>query len=391
MDADLMSGRKVIHVLRAPVGGLFRHVRDLVREQAATGLQVGMICDSSSGDRLTSKRLDALSDKLSLGLFRTAMSRNIAFGDFGAYRAIREHAVRVGADVLHGHGAKGGAYARLVAASLKRQGSAIKSFYTPHGGSLNFDPAGLQGAVYMMLERQLAHATDGIIFESAWSERIYRDKVGEPRCPVRVIPNGLLPRDFVDHRPRPDAADFVFVGELRPVKGIDVLLQALARIDDRKVSALIVGDGPQRDELQQLAERLGLSDRVQFPGAMPALEAFDHGRVLVIPSRAESFPYIILEAAAAGIPLVATDVGGIPEIVGQGKDTGLVVSDDVPALTQALEAVLDTPDRARERAVRLKQRVAACFTVERMTREIVSFYDAAGKFARESSRLRVDA
>jgi glycosyltransferase involved in cell wall biosynthesis len=360
MDADLMSGRKVIHVLRAPVGGLFRHVRDLVREQAATGLQVGMICDSSSGDRLTSKRLDALSDKLSLGLFRTAMSRNIAFGDFGAYRAIREHAVRGGADVLHGHGAKGGAYARLVAASLKRQGSAIKSFYTPHGGSLNFDPAGLQGAVYMMLERQLAHATDGIIFESAWSERIYRDKVGEPRCPVRVIPNGLLPRDFVDHRPRPDAADFVF-------------------------------DGRQRDELQQLAERLGLSDRVQFPGAMPALEAFDHGRVLVIPSRAESFPYIILEAAAAGIPLVATDVGGIPEIVGQGKDTGLVVSDDVPALTQALEAVLDTPDRARERAVRLKQRVAACFTVERMTREIVSFYDAAGKFARESSRLRVDA
>lgn len=386
-----MIGRKVIHVLRAPVGGLFRHVRDLVREQAAMGLQVGMICDSSSSDRLTSERLDALADKLSLGLFRTPMSRNIAFGDFGAYRAIREYAVSVGAAVLHGHGAKGGAYARLVAASLKRRGSAIKSFYTPHGGSLNFDPASLQGAVYMTLERRLAHATDGIIFESAWSEWIYRDKVGEPNCPVRVIPNGLLPGDFVAHRPRSDAADFVFVGELRPVKGIDVLLQALARIDNRKVSALIVGDGPQRDELQRLAEQLRLSDRVRFPGAMPALEAFDHGRVLVIPSRAESFPYIILEAAAAGIPLVTTDVGGIPEIVGPGKGSGLVVSDDVPALTRALEAMLDTPDVARERALRLKQRVAACFTVERMTREIVSFYDAVSTSEREPSKSLVES
>ncbi len=99
---------RVLHVLRAPVGGLFRHVCDLAKAQAAMGHHVGVVCDAD-GDALTDKRLEALRPHLALGLFRVGMSRAIAPSDVFAFHAIRAHALGLGADVLHGHGAKGGA------------------------------------------------------------------------------------------------------------------------------------------------------------------------------------------------------------------------------------------------------------------------------------------
>ena len=91
---------------------------------------------------------------------------------------------------------------------------------------------------------------------------------------------------------------------------------------------------------------------------MPAREAFRLGRALVVPSRAESFPYIVLEAAAAGLPMLATDVGGIPEIVA-GTDTALLPPEDDVALAEAMLRVLDDPAAAQARAAarRLQQAV----------------------------------
>ena len=114
-----MRALKVIHVLRAPVGGLFRHVRDLVAAQAAMGLEVGVVCDSRSADALTLTRLEALRPHLALGLHLVAMTRDVGWRDYTAFAAVRDLAARTGVDVLHGHGAKGGAYARLAAGSLQ--------------------------------------------------------------------------------------------------------------------------------------------------------------------------------------------------------------------------------------------------------------------------------
>lgn len=365
---------KVIHVLRAPVGGLFRHVRDLVARQAATGLEVGVVCDSRASDRLTKERLAQLQPDLKLGLHTTAMSRDISLKDASAYAAVRDLARGAGATILHGHGAKGGAYARLAAAGLRRGGYPIASFYTPHGGSLHYHPSSLKGRIFMTLERKLADMTSGIIFESAYSQRVYEAHVGAPSCAVRVIPNGVLPDEFGFHAPAPDAADVLFIGELRRLKGVDVLIEALGRINKvREVSGCIVGDGPDAAEFRTQAAGLGLGSVVAFPGAMPAREAFPMGRVLAMPSRAESFPYIVLEAAAARIPLIATEVGGIPEIV-SGTDTRLIQPDDPGALVAALLDALDGPAAAQARAVRLADAVAQRFTVERMARDIGEFY-----------------
>ncbi|HRK19658.1 MAG TPA: glycosyltransferase family 4 protein, partial [Hyphomicrobiaceae bacterium] len=106
----MLRPSRILHVLRAPVGGLFRHVQDLAREQTAAGHEVGVIC-SDTGNVLTAERLDALNRDIALGVTRLPMGREIGLGDYRAWRAVAGHARDLRVDVLHGHGAKGGAYA----------------------------------------------------------------------------------------------------------------------------------------------------------------------------------------------------------------------------------------------------------------------------------------
>jgi glycosyltransferase involved in cell wall biosynthesis len=186
----------------------------------------------------------------------------------------------------------------------------------------------------------------------------------------------LQPADFSPHAPAPGAADFLFVGELRRLKGVDVLLQALAEVARRRpVTAVIVGSGPDRDAFLDLAAELGLESIVEFAGAMPAAQAFRRGRAIVVPSRAESLPYIVLEAAAAALPLIATDVGGIPEIV-EGSDTRLLPPGDVHALMRAMQAFMNDPQKAVARALRLKDTVRRRFAINTTTAAVLDFYGA---------------
>ena len=350
---------------------------DLAIEQARRGHAVGVVCDAAGGDRLTEARLAKLAPHLALGLFRTPMSRNLGPSDIWAYWTIRAHATGLRLDVIHGHGAKGGAYSRLVGAALKRAGRPLASCYTPHGGSLHYHPSTLQGRIYMALERRLAGVSDALIFESAYSQSRYADQIGRPACVSEVIPNGLGGDDFATVATASDAADFLFVGELRHLKGVDVLIEALAQVHRiRPVRAVIVGGGPDAQACEQQAARLQLDGVVAFPGPLPARDAFRLGRTLVVPSRAESFPYIVLEAAAAGLPMLATDVGGIPEIVA-GTDMALLPPADAAALSTAMLAVLADPDAARIRADRLREAVSRRFTIATMTDAIVGLYGSA--------------
>lgn len=364
---------RILHCLRAPVGGLFRHVCDLAAEQARRGHAVGVVC-ADDGNALTDAKLEALRPALKLGLHRLSLRREIGVGDMIAYRSISGLAQQTGFDVLHGHGAKGGAYARLTGRSLRRKGQSVRVIYTPHGGSLHYDPRTAKGALFMSLERHLAALTDGFVFESAYSAGQYGEKVGRFSVPQRIIPNGLLASEFEIVNPVEDATEFLFVGELRLLKGVDVLLNALGRFDrGRRIRATIVGAGPDAEKFQRLAYQLQLSDRVSFTGALEARQAFKMGRVLVMPSRNESFPYVVLEAAAAGIPLLATSVGGIPEIVA-GTDTQLIPPGNVAALATAMERALIKPAETREKALRLRTRVQQAFTVGTMTDSVLALY-----------------
>jgi glycosyltransferase involved in cell wall biosynthesis len=345
---------RIIHFLRAPVGGLFRHVRDLAAAQAAAGHRVGIVCDSRTGSRQAELELSQLADALSLGVRRTAMSRNVGWRDLTAYREAVKIASEAEADILHGH--------------------EIRVFYTPHGGSLHYSRSSLQGRLYLDLEQRLAAHTDGLIFESAFGAKAYSEKVGRMGVAMRVIPNGLSPGEFYETLVADTAADFLFVGELRKLKGVDVLLDALAMVAARRPASLaIVGAGPDERAFRQQARRLKLTRLAHFLGPKPARTAFTRGRCLIVPSRAESFPYIVLEAGAAQLPIVASDVGGIPEIAGPQAEM-LVPPGDAVALAGKLDDFLSDPVPFVRTAEALQARIADKFTIAAMTQAVDDFY-----------------
>lgn len=364
----------IIQCLRAPVGGLFRHVRDLTAELAGMGHRVGVICDSRRSGEADEEVLRRLEQICEFGVTRIAMSRQLGFRDFTACMAVARFAGQSGTQIIHGHGAKGGAYARLGARLHMRQGQAVHTFYTPHGGSLHYSPKSIQGRIFMAMEKRLGSMTNGLIFESAYSERLYKANVGPLPCEMRVIPNGVKSDEIYDCTADADAADFVFVGELRYLKGVDILLQALAEVrKTRPASVFIAGGGPEADKFQAQAQELGVWDAVTFAGPTPASMAFTRGRCLVMPSRAESFPYVVLEAAAARVPLIATNVGGIPEIVA-GTDVELIAPNHKQELARAMLAFLKRPETLEKRAGALQDSVAKKFTVKGMAKSIEDFY-----------------
>jgi glycosyltransferase involved in cell wall biosynthesis len=371
---------KILHVLRAPVGGLFRHVIDLAGAQAARGHRVGIVADAATGGARAEASFAAIAAKLALGLSRVPMSRHIGLSDISAQRHVAQRARDTGADVLHGHGAKGGAYARL--GNLR----AVRA-YTPHGGSLHYDRRSPLGMLYLTLEQALMARTELFLFESHYGRDAFFAKIGTPNTLVRVVHNGITPEEFTAVAPQADATDLLFIGELRLLKGVDVLLDALALLarEGFAPSATIVGDGPDAAQFGAKAEQLGLTGSVRFLGPMPARAAFALGRCLVAPSRAESLPYIILEAAAAAVPMITTNVGGIPEVFGP-QSGRLVRPGDAAALARAIAAAIADPAAMRNEALTLRARVEAEFSAGVMADRILAAYgEALARFQAKSS------
>ena len=167
----------------------------------------------------------------------------------------------------------------------------------------------------------------------------------------------------------------MFVGELRLLKGVDVLIEAIATLARRgqPVTATIVGEGVDRSAFEAAVAARQIGDAVSLSAQCPHAPAFALGRLLVVPSRAESLPYIVLEAAAAGLPMVTTRVGGIPEIF--GADTGeLVPPANAAALANAIQQAIRNPAEKREAAWRLRDRVRHAFSTEAMTEAVLAAY-----------------
>jgi glycosyltransferase involved in cell wall biosynthesis len=366
-----LKGLKIVHCFRAPMGGLFRHVRDLVEMQAEAGAMVGVICAREAGDALSEDRLLALEHHCALGLHRVRMGRLPGLGDIGAIQQAGAIAGELGADILHGHGAKGGLYTRLAAG-----GRGVFRFYTPHGGALHYSRMSPSGLVFHAVERALWARTDGVIFESEYGLETYRSQVGGTPPRHAVVHNGLREDEFVPVAPRADAADFVYLGEMRVLKGIATLLEAMSQFGGQSRLAL-VGAGPDKAFFESKAKELGLEARLSWYAPMPAREAFALGRCLVMPSYKESLPYVALEAAAARVPMIATRVGGMAEIFG-AEAARLVPAGDVAALSAAMKKNLSCrQDEAAAEAARLQEHVRATFSLKAMAEGVAQVYLAA--------------
>ncbi|MCE9649350.1 MAG: glycosyltransferase family 4 protein [Parvibaculum sp.] len=365
----LVKPMRILHVLRAPLGGLFRHVCDLTEGQRKAGHKVGVICGDVPGDPVSMVRLGELARQCELGIHVIPMHRMPGVADAANMLRMMSRARLVGADVIHGHGAKGGAYARL----LPRFAGGVR-IYTPHGGALHFDRRNVRGFAFLAAERLLRRRTDGFIFESDFGLRTFIDKVGDPDATSTVIHNGVTETEFAPVTPNADAADFVFIGELRELKGVGTLIDA-ATLAGEKMHLRIVGSGDMRAFFEAVASHVPPQVKIEFMGAMPARKAFALGRTVVVPSYHESLPYIVLEAAAAGLPVIATRVGGMAEIFGPDAST-LLTPRDIGGLADRLRHALHNPDEMAALAERLRARVRAEFTAPQMVDGVLAFYRA---------------
>lgn len=361
---------RILHAVRTPVGGIFRHILDLASGQVERGHQVGILADSLTGGERAVAALAEIAPRLKLGVHRLAMQREPGPSDVLVWAHFRRLIRHLKPDVLHGHGAKAGALVRL-----RRRSDHVIRVYTPHGGSLHFPLNTLRGAVYSRIERALMNRTDLFLFESAFARDTYRRIVGNPEGAAHCVFNGVTANEFDPVARAEDASDIVYVGEFRHIKGADLLIDAVARLhaDGKPVTLTLAGDGEEMEALKAQVERLGLSHSVRFIGHVKARYGFSKGRLLVVPSRGDSMPYVVIEAGAAGIPMIAANVGGIPEIFGPHSDA-LFAPNVSGAIADAIESALDNADATQARAKALRERIFLHFSQKAMVEGVMAAY-----------------
>lgn len=282
---------------------------------------------------------------------------------------------RVRPDVAHTHGARATV---LHGSAARRLG--VPSVSTVHG----FTGGGPKNRLYEWLQRRSLRRYDAVVAVSRSIGQVL-EASGVRRDRVHVVPNAWFPRET---RLTRDEARRVlgvpgqgfrigWVGRMSHEKGVDVLLRALALLGDLPWTLSLVGDGARRNELRALARRLSLDSRVTWHGPMPGAErlyaAFD---AFVLPSHTEGTPIVLFEAMAAYVPIVATSVGGVPDMLGSGEAL-LVPPNDPRALAEGIRSVMTEPGRAAQFARRAAIRLETAFAIEPWLAAYTDVYEKA--------------
>jgi len=241
---------------------------------------------------------------------------------------------------------------------------------------------------HRLIERWSARLADRVIACSEAVRAWEIGTIGQPPEKVTTLRNAIVPPAEPSEADRRSAraalgasSDDLLVGTLgrlfEPKKGLSVFIDAAAAVLQRVPRArfVLVGDGPARADLEARAARAGLGDRLRFAGGRRdvarLLSAYD---LFVQPSIWEGFGLTLVEAMAVGLPVVATDVGGIPEIVRHGRDGILVPAGDAAALASAIAALLDDPARRSAFAAEGRHRARTEFHIDRLVAETAALY-----------------
>lgn len=256
----------------------------------------------------------------------------------------------------------------LYANSFALPAAALGGVSTRIGSRRELNPD--KSAAQIALQRHAYRFAHAIVANSRAASR-QLEREGVPLGRIRVIPNGIAAERFSGRLATSRLATVVTVANLRTEKAHEVLLEAAARLAPRysDLKFRIIGDGPREAELRALAAGLGVTDRVEFLGHredVPAL--LTRADIFVLPSRSEAFPNGAIEAMAAGLPVVASRVGGLIDLVDEGR-TGLLVEPDNPAaLADAIASLIESPARAAALGAAARDEVVHRYSFDRMVR-----------------------
>lgn len=263
-------------------------------------------------------------------------------------------------DVVHTHG-----YRPDVLDAAVARGLGVPTITTVHGSSR----IGGMSPMYEWIQRKVLRKFDAVVAVShPIAEGLRRDGISAKR--IHIVPNCLtetfpcLDREEARHVLKLPLSHFVvgWVGRLIHAKGADVFIDALTLVDDLPLSVSILGDGVERPRLEARARSIGLNGRISFHGRVDkAAQLFSAFDLFVLSSRTEGTPNTLFEAIAAGVPIVATKVGGVPDVISENE--GLLIPPEDPiGLAAAIRAVYANPLGARERATAAQRRMDTHFS-----------------------------
>ena len=369
-----------------------RHLVSLAVQTAGRGLKVAVACPAGGA---VHEAVDA-SGILSIPL---QLSGEICpLSDWKTVLQLTSHLRRGEFNLVHAHGTK----AALVVRPAAMLAGTEAVFYTIHN-SIFFEGLALWKKQAMAVaEKIMARNTDRIITVSDNLRRELLERVGIRPDLVITIPNGIEICGEVQtehslqlrrHFNLPPLGRLVgTVARLAPQKGVSCFLRAAAILcPDTSTSFVVAGDGPLRETLASEAQTLGLAERVFFLGHREdiplLLQALD---IFVLPSLTEGTPLSLLEAMAAGLPVIATEVGGIPEMIRHGV-TGLLVPPNRPAaMASAVQLLLENSELARGMGRAGRARVEQCFSLQHMVDSTIEQYQQIldGKAQKTDTRIK---
>jgi len=371
---------KILMVVEASGGGVGRHVLDLAAGLTERQHEVHIIYSPLRMDRLFSERKQSLAG---VRFVPYSLKRSPGPSDLAALKFIRSYfKANGGFDLVHGHSSKAGALVRLATADL------APTVYTPHAFK-TMDPglSKAKKALVAAAEFALGQIGNGIILVSQ-DEYEHARKLNLPKQKLYLVKNGIkLPGRSEStsvslelrkkYKLSEEAVVLGFVGRLVPQKAPEILFKAfeLLALEHKNVYLFYVGQGPLLQLLQKKAAGSPVKDRVIFAGEQDGSAMMSIFDVFVLPSRYEGMPYVMLEAQAAGLPLVSTKVGGIRDIVQPGRNGYLVEVEDYRELALKLEDLVLDPHKRRLFGQESQAR-AKLFTVEQMVRQTLEVYES---------------
>jgi glycosyltransferase involved in cell wall biosynthesis len=383
---DKLGGKKVLFVItKSNWGGAQAYVLMLTKEAEAAGAEV-VVALGGTGE--AGARAGALAEKLKAAGIRTvflsAFARDISlFREVHAFTELLQVIRTEKPDVLHLNSSKAGGLGALAG----RIAGVPRIIFTSHGWA-HREPRSFikRMAIWILsyLTAQLSHIVIVV------SEKDYADgRAFASQKKLKLIRNGISPFALLEREDARaelikkdvglsmDATWVLAVSELHPNKGIDVAIHAIADMKRSGVEAelVVLGGGQEYENLTQLAVTLGVSERVHLLGftenARTYLRAAD---IYILPSRKEGLPFALLEAGYAGLPAVASNTGGIPEIIEDGVTGILVPTENGAALSSAIKDLISNTALREKYALALNEKIASEFSETQMMEDTFTLY-----------------
>lgn len=348
------------------IGGAHVHLLDLATAMRSAGHDVTVFAggDGPFFDELSQRNIQYKSVPELVRPIRPGQ-------DLKASRELRRALAPLRPDLVAVHSSKAGWIGRFVARSLK-----LPVVFTVHGWAFTDGVAHAAQMLYRAVERLAAPLADRIITVSHYDRRLAIEQRVAPEHKLITIHNGVHdvpPKLFSS--PGQDPPKIIMVARFEAPKDHELLLRALGELQAIDWNLELVGDGPLRPKVEGLAATLGIRDRIHFSGACRDIpERLATAQVFVLTSNWEGFPLTVLEAMRAGLPVIASDVGGVSEAVKDGVTGFLVPRGELEALVDRLRVLLREP-ALRERMGRQgRNRYQVEFTFDRMFERTLSVY-----------------